>query len=237
MKRLLLAASAVITTLYASGAVAETVAVKDGKVDVDVSSTQMTRFTVRGDKILSAKTMSDPEGPNVLIQNDADNGDVYVGFDGEVTGRTFAVYLTTASGETELVLLHPDTSPAKNVELIGEGRKLSANGQVNKNNGYAETLVAFQKILFEGEGGEGVTCQDTNSVPKKTPNFLVYQVRYCSTDGLKGFVLQMQNTTTLPQSVKAEQFMLEHVVAAGVSNELVQPGESTRVYIEEEGAQ
>ena len=234
MKRPIFAALLLSATAIASAATAETVPVKDGKVTVSVSSAQMTRFTVRGDKIVSAKTMQDPDGPQILLKTNADTGEVFVGFDGDVTGRTFAVYFTTSAGDTDLVVLHPDTSEARNVELAGEVHQATPGRSTLKMNGYSETLVAFMKVLFNGDPGEGVECRDIAEAPKKTPVFLVTQVRSCSTDGLRGFVLQMQNITNQPAQVTSDQFMLKQVVAAGVSNELVQPGESTRVYVEEE---
>ena len=237
MKRPIFAALALGALAVATTASAETVPVKDGKVTVSVSSSQMTRFTVRGDKIVSAKTMQDPDGPQILLKTNADTGEVFVGFDGDVTGKTFAVYFTTAAGETDLVVLHPDASEARNVEIVGPVHQAVPGRSSLKVNGYSETLVAFMKILFNGDPGESVECRDVAEAPKKTPFFLVTQVRSCSADGLRGFVLQMQNITNQPAQVTADQFMLKQVVAAGVSNETVQPGESTRVYVEEEHIQ
>lgn len=227
----------VVALLSASyPALADTVTAKGGSVSIDVSSKQMSRIFVRDDKIIAARSLDDPNGPQLITQSDANTGDLYVGFDADAVGRTYSLFLTTQSGEVIQVLLKPTDIDPSSVEILEEhhrSQQTTAPG-VNKANGYAETIVAFEKLMFNGQTTDGVTYRPIQDKGQETRHFLVRTVGYYHTDGLTGTVLSLTNHTTVPQELAPEQFLVRHVLAAGVSNEMVQPGEEVKVYIVEE---
>ena len=227
-----------VTTILASAglAAAETVVEKQGSVTVDVSASQMSRIYVRGDKILSFRQMDDPNGPGLLTQTDENTGDLYVGFDGDATGRSYSMFLTTASGEVVQVILKPTSIDPKSIEIVPELHMTTPQQSKSavRANGYSEIVVAFEKLMFNGDTADGVSYTPVDDKGTPTQNFNVKTEGYYKTDGLRGIVLYMVNRSTVPQEITAERFLVKHVIAAGVTNELVQPGSATRVFIVEE---
>lgn len=226
--------------LASATAHADTANVHNEQVTVSLSSTQMTRFVVRGSKIVSVRAMQPSEGAQMLVQNDADTGEVFIGFDGDAQGQTYSAYFSTDDGSTYLVILKPDDGIARNIELIPEIKKASTPSRVPGGKavaGYSEAIVAFQKNLYSGESSDTVACKDSVAPGQQTPNYMVYEVRTCRADGVSGFVLQLMNTSNVPQTLTADQFMQKRVLSVGVSQETVNPGESARVYIEREAGE
>ena len=219
--------------LAGSAAFAETVSVKGGTVTAEVSAQDMSRLVVQGEKITAIRTMDDPSGPRLLVQNDAASGDAFVGFDGVTAGRTFSLFLTTDAGETIQVLFHPGDGAAKTVELVPE-RKVASVASPIATSGYAETVVAFLKLMFNGQDSDGVTYTPADDKGKVSGKFFLRTIGYYSADGMRGFILAVTNRDTVPQALKAEQFMVKQVMAVGVSDELLQPGETAQVYVAEE---
>lgn len=234
MKRLLLVA-ATMGLVLCGPAFAESVTVRNEEAAFSISSTQMTRVTVRGDKIVSVKAMEGGEGPQLLVQHDQETGDVFLGVDGGEAGASFAAYLTTASGQTILAKISVDDGQARNIALLTETKKpVQQKSGATVVPGYQETIVAFMKVMFRGETVDGISCDNLALAATKTPNFRLYQVRYCVADGVKGTILQLQNTSKETQEVKPEQFFVKGVLAVGVTNEVVAPGQSTQVLLTEE---
>ncbi len=214
---------------------ADTLQVKGGTVSVDVAAQQMSRLVVRGEKITAVRSLDDPSGPQVLVQNDATTGDVFVGFDGDTSGRTFSLFVTTDAGETVQVLLHPSEGAAKTIELLPELKATTQSGAVSlKTNGYAETVTAFMKLMFNSQTADGVTYTPVDDKGETTAHLNLRTVGYYRAAGIRGIVLYVTNRDTVPQVLKAEQFLVKHVIAAGVSNEMLKPGDSAQVYIAEE---
>ncbi len=234
MKTIWLFSAAIAATLFGMPALADTVPVKGGTASVDVSATQMSRLLVQGEKITSVRSLDDPNGPQVLIQNDAATGDVFIGFDGDTSGRTFSLFVTTDGGETAQVLLHPGDGPAKTIELVPETKAASRAAPMLRTNGYSETVTAFMKLMFNDQVTEGVTYEPASERPSEVNHLSVRTLGYYHAAGLRGIVLAITNRDTAPRALPAEQFLVRHVMAAGVSNELLEAGDTARVYIEEE---
>jgi conjugal transfer pilus assembly protein TraK len=232
----ILGLSALALLAVGAPALADTVSAKGGSVSVDISAKQMSRIFVRDDKIIAARSLDDPNGPQLITQSDANTGDLYVGFDADAIGRSYSLFLTTQSGEVIQVLLKPTDIDPTSIEILEEhhrSQETTAPG-VSKANGYAETIVAFEKLMFNGQTTDGVTYRQINDAGQETRHFLVRTLGYYHTDGLVGTVLSLTNHSTVPQELAPEQFLVRHVLAAGVSGEMVQPGEEVRVYIVEE---
>lgn len=233
--KLLFALPFLVSACIGTLARADTLQVKGGTVSVDVAAQQMSRLLVRGEKITAVRSLDDPSGPQVLVQNDATTGDVFVGFDGDTAGRTFSLFVTTDAGETVQVLLHPGEGAAKTIELVPELKATTQTGAVSlKTNGYTETVTALMKLMFNSQVTDGVTYTAVDDKGERTAHLNLRTVGYYRAAGIRGIVLYVTNTDTVPQELKAEQFLVKHVIAAGVSNELLKPGDSAQVYIAEE---
>lgn len=233
--KLLFAAPVFGLTCFASLACAEVISVKGGTVSIDVSATQMSRLLVQGEKITAVRSLDDPSGPQLLVQNDPATGDVFVGFDGDTAGRTFSLFVTTDQGETVQVLLHPGDGAARTIELVPEIKATAQTGSASlKVNGYAETVTAFMKLMFNSQVTDGVTYTPVDDEGETTAHLKIRTVGYYRAAGIRGIVLYVTNRDTVPQDLKAEQFLVKHVIAAGVSHEMLKPGDSARVYIAEE---
>lgn len=234
MKSICLLGVTVAAVLAAMPAFADPVSVKGGTASVDVSATQMSRLLVQGAKITSVRSLDDPNGPQVLIQNDAATGDVFLGFDGDTTGRTFSIFVTTDGGDTAQVLLHPGDGPARTIELVPETKSAPRAAPMLRSNGYSETVTAFMKLMFNDQVTDGVTYEPATEKPSEVNHLSVRALGYYHAAGLRGIVLSITNRDTVPHALPAEQFLVRHVIAAGVANELLEAGETARVYIEEE---
>lgn len=219
----------------AATAYAEPLRVKSGSVDIDLSATQMSRIVVQGEKITAVRSLDDPSGPQVLTQNDPATGDLFVGFDGDTAGRTFSVFATTDQNETIQLLLHPGDGQARTVEILPEvkvAEQVLAPGL--RSSGYGETVTAFMKLMFNNQVTDGVTYEPAEDKGQVSDRLNIRTVGYYRAAGLRGIVLFITNRDSVPRTLKSEQFLVAHVIAAGVSNELLEPGASARVYIEEE---
>jgi hypothetical protein len=120
-KLLAVAAGAVLSAVLATGAASAPILAKDGRFEADVSARQMSRIAIQGEKVVSVRNINDPTGPQVMIETDEATGDVFVGFDGDVSGRAFSVFLTTESGKTVQAVLHPMEAEGQSVIVRLEG--------------------------------------------------------------------------------------------------------------------
>lgn len=215
---------------------AGTYVVNNGSVSIDVANRQMSRITIRGDKIASVHEMDDPQGPTLLVQKDDQTGDMYVGFDKDAAGRTYSAFLTLQSGDTFQMLLHPSEILAANVEIVPENKKSEANtGPSNlKSPGYSEALVAFEKVMFLHQPTDGVLFTASDSKPEDTPNLTIRTIGFYKAEGIEGIELDITNHSTAPQELKCESFLVKHVLACGISNEMLEAGQNARVYIVQE---
>jgi len=213
---------------------AETIRVKDGVASIDLSASQMSRVVVVGHCITAVRSLDDPAAPQLLAQTDEASGDVFIGFDGDAVGRTFSAFLSTDKGETIQLLLHPGDGPARTVEIQGEVRVGSPEAAPLRSSGYSETVTAFMKLMFNGQVVEGVRQEPSDDRGRTAKSLLIRVLTTYRADGLKGTILVIVNKDTVPRPVTAETFLVAHVIAAGVSNELLQPGEAARAYIVEE---
>jgi hypothetical protein len=163
-KLLAVAAGAVLSAVLATGAASAPILAKDGRFEADVSARQMSRIAIQGEKVVSVRNINDPTGPQVMIETDEATGDVFVGFDGDVSGRAFSVFLTTESGKTVQAVLHPMEAEGQSVivRLEGSSGGAAPSGpgpgpqRADRRSTYPETLVAFTRLMFTGDMPDGV---------------------------------------------------------------------------------
>ncbi|WP_438853091.1 TraK domain-containing protein [Brevundimonas nasdae] len=114
-------------------ALAENIQAREGKFEAVVSADQMSRIAIEGDKIVSVRTINDPDGPQMLVEAEESTGEVYVAFDGDVLGRTFTLFLVTASGRTVQATLSPSSVSGQSVTVnLGANPAQAAGDTVSR---------------------------------------------------------------------------------------------------------
>ena len=262
MRVLLLAAAAACATLVAAPALASPIVVKDGRFTADVSAKEMSRVSIAGEKISSVRKMDDPSGPKMMVEADASTGDVFVAFDGEVTGRSFSAFLITDSGRTVQAVFTPKDKEAQTVLVSlpageakpalvtasvdpddakegGDSAPPPTEGKAERREAYPETLTALIRLMFNGEQ---LNANDLGAVqrvsvadhPQRAGAFEMRTLQVYTVSSLRGTVLNLRNLTKIGQPVSAKTFLVRGVLAAAVSHENIDPGQSGRVYLVEE---
>ena len=262
MRALQLAAAAACATLVAVPALANPIAVKDGRFSADVSAKEMSRVSIAGEKITAVRKMDDPSGPKMMIEADATTGDVFVAFDGEVTGRSFSAFLITDSGRTVQAVFTPKDEEGQTVLVTlpaGEAKPVAVatsadaedardgeggappptEGKAERREAYPETLTALIRLMFNGErlnaNDLGVVQRvSVGDHPQRAGAFEMQTLQVYTVSGLRGTVLNLRNLTKVGQPVSAKTFLVRGVLAAAVSHENIEPGQSGRVYLVEE---
>jgi hypothetical protein len=235
----------------AGAALAETVTVKDGRFDAEVSAKQMSMISLVGEKVTSIRKMDDPKGPQILMEADGNTGGVFVGFDGDVLGRSFSAFLVTESGKTVEAVLTPRDIAAETVTVrlpatdAIDHPAADATGEASsapppvvasapRHESYSELLTALIRLMFNDDAPSGVIRRTTSEPVRRAGPFDMQAIATFQVAGLKGTVLSLKNTSSAGQPVSAKTFLVSGVLAASVSHETIDPGQFGRVYIVEE---
>jgi len=260
MRAILLAAfisAGAASALAVKPATAEPVTTHDGQFEADVSARNITRIALVGERVATVRKSDDAQGPKMSVDVDAATGDVFVEFDGDVTGRTFTAFLTTQNGKTVEAVLSPradreggqgqtvlvqlgsDTATLASTKPEDGERDAApppAQGQGDRHEGYPEILTALIRVMFNDASAPGVDRRSLNEPPKPAGAFQMQAIETFTVGDLKGTVLSLRNTTKVGQPLNARTFLVTHVLAAAVSHETVEPGQLARVYIVEGAA-
>lgn len=245
MKRTLLngvACAAALTVLMGavipSTAQAETVQAREGKFEAVVSADQMSRIAVEGDKIVSVRTINDPDGPQMLVEAEEATGDVYVAFDGDVLGRSFTLFLVTASGRTVQATLSPSSVAGQTVSVNLGANPAQAPGDTvarsDRRNGYMETVSALMRLMFNGEAPEGVRKTGRATAPTKVGPYELRIVETYEVAGLRGQVMALKNASEATVPIVVDTFLVAGVMAAAADRAELLPGAEARVFLVEE---
>lgn len=236
----------------AGRASAGTVTVKDGRFDAEVSAKQMSMISLVGEKVTSIRKMDDPKGPQILLEADGNTGGVFVGFDGDVVGRSFSAFLITESGKTVEAVLTPRDIAAETVTV-----HLSSSDAIDHSasdpagdpapaqpppveasalhhESYSELLTALIRLMFNDDAPAGVVRRVVREPARRAGPFDMQVLETFQVAGLKGTVLSLKNTSKAGQPVNAKTFLVSGVLAASVSHENIDPGQLGRVYLVEE---
>lgn len=213
------------------------VTVQNGTFEAVVSADQLSRLSVMGDRVVSVRSLQDPGGPQMLVEAEEATGDVYVGFDGDVLGRTFSLFLVTASGRTiqgnlvasgaggQTVLISTGSEPVQGVSV----------DRTDRRSDYQETVTAMVRVLFRGEAPEGVRCQDRGEGARREVGpYTMRLVRTCDAAGLRGQEIHIQNKSDATAPVLVDTFLVAGVMAAASDRDELQPGATARILLVEE---
>ena len=223
----------------ANPAQAETIQAKDGRFEAQVSAEQMSRITILSDKIVSVRTINDPAVPQMLIEAEETTGDVYVAFDGDPEGRTYTAFLVTASGRTVQATLQAAPLDGQTVKVslpetsVGPAGSLAQRS--DRRSGYSETVSALVRLMFNGQGADGVERTQSAQPPTRVGPYELAVVETYQVAGLKGQVLSIKNASDQSVPVLAESFLIAGVWAVASDRDELMPGASGRVFLVEEG--
>lgn len=230
-----LLAGAAVCALLATPALAEPVQVRNGRFEAAVSADQMSRVVILGEKVVEVRKMDDPTGPQIIVEASDATGDVFVGFDGDVTGKSFSVFFVTSSGRTIQGVLTPAQIEGQTVQVqvdqVGQGR-IEQRG--DRRAPYQETLTALVRLMFNGEAPEGVVRQVLAEKEGAAGPFAVRVAEIYDVPGFRGQVLEIRNTTATKQMVVGDTFFVPGVLAVAVSAEALEPQQRGRVFLVEE---
>ena len=233
-------------------AFAETVTVKEGRFDADVSAKQMSMISLVGEKVTSIRKMDDPKGPQILLEADGSTGGVFVGFDGDVVGRSFSAFLITESGKTVEAVLTPRDIAAETVTVHllasdaierpaadtggdpAPAQPAPVEAATPRHESYSELLTALIRLMFNDDAPTGVIRRTVAEPTRRAGPFDMQVLETFQVAGLKGTVLSLKNTSSAGQPVNAKTFLVSGVLAASVSHENIDPGQFGRVYLVEE---
>ena len=245
--------AAAASLFLSSTALADPVAIHDGRFEADVSARDITRIAIAGEKVSTVRKIDDAQGPKMAVDVDAATGDVFVNFDGDVVGRSFTVFLTTQSGRTVEAILsprdkagqtilirldHATSSPSAGAEEGSDPDQtapMPAEARADRHEGYPEILTALIRLMFNQAATSGVERITANEAPRSAGAFQMQVVETYAIGDLKGTVLSLRNTSSVGQALNAKTFLAPGVLAAAVSHETVDPGQYARVYIVESG--
>ena len=233
-------------------AFAETLTVKDGRFDADVSAKQMSMISLVGEKVTSIRKMDDPKGPQILLEADGSTGGVFVGFDGDVVGRSFSAFLITESGKTLEAVLTPRDIAAETVTVHlsatdaierpaadtggdpAPAQPAPVEATAPRHESYSELLTALIRLMFNDDAPAGVIRRTVAEPRRHAGPFDMQVLETFQVAGLKGTVLSLKNTSSAGQPLNAKTFLVSGVLAASVSHENIDPGQFGRVYLVEE---
>lgn len=236
MRRRLLAAA--LAGLVANPAWSATLDVKDDRFEALVSAQSMTRIYIEGEKIAQVRKLDEGEGPQMLVEAEPNTGDVYVGFDGEVEGRSFTVYLITVSGRTVQAQLKPVVKEAETVALRlprAQGSQLGASIQrSDRRSAYLETVTALVRVMFNGEPVDGVRMRPQLGKVQTAGGFDTRIVNIYEVAGLRGLEVRIRNRSQSAVIVAPDVFLVAGVAAVGADRDQLGPGEVGRIFIVED---
>lgn len=210
---------------------------ENGTFEAAVSAEQLTRISIIGDRIVSVRTLQDPDGPQMLVEAEETTGDVYVGFDGPSLGRSFNLFLVTASGRTLQANLHVSAIAGQNIRVsAGDARPAEGASveRTERRSEYLETATAMVRVLFRNETPEGMRCSPRSAAGRDVGPYSMRVVRTCEGAGLIGQELVINNKAQSTAPVLVDPFLVAGVLAVAADRDELQPGGSARVFLVEE---
>jgi len=211
--------------------------IENGVFEAAVSAEQLSRISIIGDRVVSVRSLQDPEGPQMLVEAEDATGDVYVGFDGPALGRTFSLFLVTASGRTVHANLNVSAIPGQTIQVAGGGALGDSGTSVERTerrSDYMESVTAMMRVMFRGDSPEGVRCIERSSAAREVGGYSMRAVRTCEAMGLRGQVVVLENRSKTTAPVLVDQCLVAGVLAVGADRDEVMPGATARIFLVEE---
>ncbi len=228
-KRVLAALAASVLFGAPSAWALQVVDVSDGRSHlVKIAAKEMSRIAVEGGKI---RRLDFVDG-ELEVKKDDEGGDYYVL---PLVSKPINVFVKTASGQTHALILQPTDMPLETVILREPARKENDPRRTNAAIERAGSLeLAVKRLVTAMARGERPMEFDVVAIGKEVG--LWNEARFVLVERYTGQTLigERFKLTNISRSVMrlAEQELYKQgVVAISIENQVLNPGESTEVFI------
>ncbi len=196
-------------------------------VTAKVSSLDVTRILVQGDRIKSVKGAKG----TYTHQNDEASGEIYIQPTSPYQDRAFTVLIDTEKGRHFTLLLNPVAVPSDTLMIVPKGVGNQEAMRFETTSDYELTLTHLIRDMSNGVQPDGYLVSEVN--PKKT-----YAIGNVATlklktvyQGLKyrGEIYELSNTQSFPITLDERQFYKAGTLAITLENKTIAPHAKTRV--------
>jgi len=225
----LLGTTALLLAMPAAWAL-QTVDVSDGNSHlVKISAKEMSRLAVEGGKI---RRLDYVDG-EMEAKKDDDAGDFYIL---PLVKKPINVFVKTASGQTHALILQPTDMPLETIILREPRRRDSDAGR----SGSGSTLAAgslegaVKRLMIAMARGDSSTEFEVGAINQEVglwneARFVLLQ-RYVG-QSLVGEHYRLTNVSRSIMRLAEQELYKQGVVAISIENQVLNPGESTEVFI------
>lgn len=207
----------------------QTVDVADGRSHlVKISEKEMSRIAVAQGKV---RRIDFIEG-ELEVKKDDDDGDYYVL---PLVSKPINVFVKTASGQTHALILQPTDMPLETIILREPAKKENDPKRTSTEIERAGALeVAVKRLVASMARGEKPFEFDVTTVNKEIGLWneakFVLQERYVG-QALVGEKFKLTNVSKSVMRLAEQELYKQGVVAVSIEHQILNPGESTDVFI------
>lgn len=212
---------------------AETIKVKDGKTTkVKISATELNRIKVKGGRIDNVRA---PSGL-MILETDAERGEVFLR---PTTTRSFSVFISADNDETYTLLMTPAAVPALNL-VLNPASGATPLPLVDEDvvSPYVKRIKSLMRVMQKDSNRYHKVALDNAVIfDNELQLGLVKEKQWPSAPGrLLGEAWTLINNSQIPVQLREREFIQRYkddgqVIALAIEKHILQPTESTRVFI------
>jgi conjugal transfer pilus assembly protein TraK len=193
-----------------------------------ISSVDVTRIFVQGDRIKSVKGLKGA----YTRENDEKNGEIYIQPSSLYQDRAFTILINTEQGRHFTLLLNPISSPSETLMLVPKGVGLERAARFEQAAPYELTINHLVRAMKNGVMPEGYAVQEINS--KTTYQFdnrfqLKLKTVYEGLN-LRGEIFTITNKLKTPIQLDEREFYKKGTRAISLDTIVVAPKATIHLY-------
>lgn len=127
-------------------------------INAKISSVDVTRIFVQGDRIKSVKGLKGA----YTRENDEKNGEIYIQPSSSYRYRAFTILIDTELGRHFTLLLNPVSSPSETLMLVPKGVGLTRAAKFEQASSYELTINHLVRAMKNGVLPEGYAVREIN---------------------------------------------------------------------------
>jgi len=189
-----------------------------------ISSVDVTRIFVQGDRIKSVKGLKGA----YTRENDEKNGEIYIQPSSLYRDRAFTILIDTEMGRHFTLLLNPVYSPSETLMLVPKGVGQIRAARFEQASSYELTINHLIRAMKNGVAPEGYAVRETNG--KTTYNIgnqLTLSIKTIYEGlNLRGEVIKITNKKSFPIQLDEREFYKKGTRAISLDT-IVVPARST----------
>lgn len=203
-------------------------AVNNETISAKVSSTDVTRILVQGDRIQSVKGVKGA----YTRENDNINGEIYIQPTALYQNRAFTVLINTELGRHFTLLLNPMSVPSDTLMLVPRGVTENLATKYENASPYEMTIAHLIKDMRAGMSPDGYAVRNINHKQQYLYGNIAYLKMKAIYQGmnLRGEVWEVTNKTSNRIALSEKDFYKVGVRAISIENIEVQPKGVTYLY-------